>query len=100
MSMKYGVRDWIAGANLPAITPHVLDQGLHVLWGFGMCYIAGRAGMRGMWTHILLPVLVFLPREIVDQYPFTNHIGDSLIDLSFFALGGLIAWMIGEHRVR
>jgi hypothetical protein len=98
MSLKDVAREWIVGADLPAITPHVFDQSLHIAWGFAISYIASRCGMRGLWVHMLLPVLAVLPREFVDQWPINNPM-DTVTDLMFFAIGGLIAWIVRKHHV-
>lgn len=98
-NLKDVVREWIAGSNLPACTPQVLDQGLHVLWGFGISYLAIRAGMNRVVWAILLPPLAMLPRELIDQWPINNYF-DTNLDLFFFAVGGFIAASLGGKDVR
>lgn len=66
------------------------DQVLHFLWGFfiiGLPVLAHMALMSSSLFAFLYPMVIMLPREIVDQWPI-NHWGDTILDLLFFGVGG------------
>lgn len=71
---------------------NILDQTLHAAWAFFALLplviypdnlIAG--GLSGL--------LLALPREIIDQWPI-GHIWDTVLDLSFFFIGGVLVVFI------
>jgi len=70
----------------------ILDQPLHFLWAFialTPVMIWGPTVVAGTISAVLLA----LPREIVDQWPITDW-SDTMLDLTFFALGGAVAGMV------
>ena len=74
----------------------MVDQLLHLLWGFGIVWIAMHHGMKGAFAAVTLPVLALLPRELVDQFDGWWHIGDGkMLDIICYGLGGL-----GYYKIR
>jgi hypothetical protein len=74
------------------------EQIAHAAWGAGIVLMVRLMFPVGWWSvpwwfGFGLPVLAVLPRELVDQWPI-NKWGDTVIDLAFFGMGGLIIWMI------
>jgi len=66
-----------------------IEQILHLAWSFFALaplvlypesLIAG--GLSGL--------LLALPRELIDQWPI-KHVSDTIIDLGFFIIGGVLA---------
>jgi len=85
------IKDWL-DEKIGKKYRKMLDQLMHFLWAF----------------VALIPVLIFesqvigcmcsailfaLPREIVDQWPVDDW-ADTMLDLAFFALGGVVVGMI------
>ena len=72
----------------------MIDQALHLLWGFGIVWIAMHHGMKGAFAAWMLPVLALLPRELVDQW-HGWPIGDGkMLDIICYGLGGYLAYKI------
>ncbi len=66
----------------------ILDQLLHFLWaaiGVLPVMIYGPTVIAGIASGLLFA----LPREFVDQWPIDSWF-DTILDLSFFALGGAV----------
>lgn len=82
----------------------VLDQVLHVLWGFlPLMIFWGASKVRRYGPMVLLggtvgAIAFALPRELVDQWPI-NRVGDMILDTCMFGLGGLLAGLV-MWRVR
>ena len=70
----------------------ILDQVLHFLWAFIALTPVANWGAT-VPACVLSALLLDLPREFVDQWPI-NDWGDTLLDLAFFALGGVVVGMI------
>jgi hypothetical protein len=81
----------------------VLDQLLHMLWGFGLIAVPWLAmGLPGApWWAVITgggaAVIAIAPRELVDQKPDNL---DTLWDFLGFGvggvLGGLLPWLVGR----
>ncbi|MHA1815973.1 MAG: hypothetical protein ACTSX1_08210 [Candidatus Heimdallarchaeaceae archaeon] len=71
----------------------ILDQVLHFLWAFIALIPVLTIKSSPVLGCALSAVLFALPREIVDQWPIDDW-GDTLLDLAFFALGGVVVGMI------
>lgn len=86
------------------VLSEILDQVLHVLWGFLPFVIFwGASKARRYGPMVLLggfcgAVAFALPRELVDQWPI-NRVGDMILDTMMFGLGGLLAGLV-MWRVR
>lgn len=77
---------------------------LHLMWGFAPIAIFwGASKVRRYGPMVLLAgfcgaVAMALPRELVDQWPIDRW-WDTLIDLTMFGLGGMLAGLMA-WRVR
>lgn len=86
------------------ILEEILDQVLHVLWGFLPLVIfwaaskVRRYGPMALLGGFVGAVAFALPRELVDQWPI-DRVGDMLLDTCMFGLGGLLAGVV-MWRVR
>ena len=98
MSAKDIVRELIAAGDLPFWAPQALDQGLHIIWGYWIVVVAMKAGLNRWWGAVWLPVLTLLPREFVDQWPI-NSWGDTIMDLTFLSVGGILAGWAASRNV-
>jgi hypothetical protein len=68
------------------------DQILHFAWAF--ISLAPLAIFGSVWwAGGLSGLFLALPRELVDQWPI-NHWADTILDLSFFVLGGICICLI------
>ena len=73
----------------------LLEQLGHTVWGFGVVVLSWLAlGLPGApaWAPYAgfgVGVLVFLPRELIDQWPIERP-SDTALDLFFFGVGGAL----------
>lgn len=89
------------------VLEEILDQVLHVLWGFLPLVIfwaaskARRYGPMALLGGFCGAVAFALPRELVDQWPI-DRVGDMILDTFMFGLGGLLAgltmWRVSHRR--
>ena len=90
--------------DLKDVLSEILDQVLHLLWGFLPLVIfwaaskARRYGPLVLLGGFLGAVAFALPRELVDQWPI-NRWWDTVLDLAVFGLGGILAGVV-MWRVR
>jgi len=70
----------------------ILDQFLHTIWGALLASLAAYHGASPI-VCCLFSIVCILPRELVDQWPIERPM-DTVIDLGFFGLGGLIIALI------
>lgn len=69
-----------------------LDQILHFLWAFFAIMPLVIFGPV-WWVGGISGFLIALPRELVDQWPI-DHWSDTILDLSFFIIGGICVCLI------
>jgi hypothetical protein len=102
MKIKKRVHDVLKKLPGGYLIEYCLDQFLHVAWGFMIVNLAlaivrasggDASGDRFLAMAFLLPVTIIMPREIVDQWPIESF-ADTVLDLIFFGLGGILAWVI------
>jgi len=76
------------------------EQLLHALWVFvpiALFWLIRERpawGWRAVVGGALVGLLVALPRELVDQWPIERP-WDTVLDLSFFMIGGACAGVLG-----
>lgn len=101
MTLKRIVHDAIQTLPAGHLLQEIADQALHVAWGYGIVILTlvvvrysngDPRKFRVAMLCMLLPVLVLLPRELVDQWPIEN-LADTMLDLIMCGVGGLLAWL-------
>jgi len=85
------IKDWI-DKHLGRRWRKILDQPLHFAWAFVALLPVVLVGPL-WWAGGLSGLLLALPREFIDQWPI-DHWDDTLLDLAFFILGGIIVCII------
>lgn len=78
------------------------EQPLHTLWAWAALVVFYYTPIP-ILDGVLGALVLALPREIVDQWPIQRPL-DTLVDLSFFALGGALAglmrWLLHARQRR
>ena len=85
------VKDWV-DEKIGKKWRKFLDQPLHLLWAF-IALIPVMVMGPTVFAGGLSGLLLCLPREFVDQWPI-DHWDDTLLDIAFFVLGGILAGII------
>ena len=84
------IKHWI-DEKLGLKNRKILDQAMHFTWALAALLPVLIIG--GFLGGALSGLLLALPRELVDQWPVGDW-KDTILDLSFFALGGAIAGLL------
>ena len=70
----------------------LIDQPLHLIWAFGALAVFEYTPVP-ILDGVLAALVLAAPREFVDQWPI-NRWWDTLLDLSFFLIGGGLAGLM------
>lgn len=82
------------------ILSEILDQTLHMAWAFVPIVLfwlilnRPKWGWRAVVGGAVVGLVIALPRELVDQWPI-NRPWDTVMDLSFFVIGGSLGGVLG-----
>jgi hypothetical protein len=75
----------------------IIDQSLHLLWS--LVALSPLIVERSVRAFVFAAVIWALPREFVDQWHWPFGCG-KILDLLFFAVGGLIAGLIWKNTTQ
>jgi hypothetical protein len=76
------------------------EQLLHAIWAFAPIAFFWLISRRPKWGWrevvggAIVGLVIALPRELVDQWPIERP-WDTVLDLSFFMIGGALAGLMG-----
>lgn len=76
-------------SKLGPVSKQILDQALHIAWGCGSTLLAAGLGASSIACAVTA-IIIFLPREFIDQWPIRSWVG-KIVDLGFFGIGGALS---------
>lgn len=76
--------------KLGLVLADTIDQIIHGIWGFSLVTVAVQFGMNSMIGAVILPLIIAVPRELVDQWP-VEDVTDTALDTLSFVIGGTVA---------